>query len=365
MRYHRTLLLPLVALPVLLLAGPASADQAPSTFTDTAGSNHEPAVAALVDEGIVQGCGGDRFCSDDTLTRGQFATMLVEALGLQAPDVQLAGRVFDDAAGSTHAAAIVALADAGVIGGCGDDRFCPSEAVTREQFATMLSSALDLPPATEDARFFIDLGELHSTGVDSLAEQGIAGGCGPVTFCPRDEVSRAHAAMFLARGLTLVEPVELAPFAERMAQHEALELERERERERLRQQRREDERRQALIDRGQRVVDVALGQLGTPYGWGGNGPHRFDCSGLTSFAWRAAGVELPRTSRDQHAQITPVSRSELIPGDLVFYHRPVSHVAIYMGNGKVVEAPNSGGVVRVRTDGLSRSGLVGFGRPGT
>lgn len=111
------------------------------------------------------------------------------------------------------------------------------------------------------------------------------------------------------------------------------------------------------------AVDTALAQLGKPYQWGGNGPGSFDCSGLTTFAWRAAGVSLPRSSRAQYGATTRVSRANLQPGDLVFYHQPISHVAMYIGGGRVVEAPNAGNVVRIRQDGLTRRGVVGFGRP--
>lgn len=111
------------------------------------------------------------------------------------------------------------------------------------------------------------------------------------------------------------------------------------------------------------AVQTALAQLGKPYLYGGGGPNSFDCSGLVSYAWRAAGVTLPRSSSAQHAALRSVSRDQLQPGDLVFYHSPVSHVAMYIGDGRVVEAPNSGGVVRIREDGLTRRGVVGFGRP--
>lgn len=112
------------------------------------------------------------------------------------------------------------------------------------------------------------------------------------------------------------------------------------------------------------AVDTALAQLGKPYRWAGSGPNSFDCSGLTSFAWRAAGVSIPRSSRAQYGATTRVSRADLRPGDLVFYHSPISHVAMYIGGGRVVEAPNSGNVVRIRNDGLTRRGVVGFGRVG-
>ncbi len=111
------------------------------------------------------------------------------------------------------------------------------------------------------------------------------------------------------------------------------------------------------------AVQTALAQLGKPYQWGGNGPGSFDCSGLVIYSFRAAGItSLPRSSSAQYGATTRISRSELRPGDLVFYHSPISHVAIYIGDGKVVEAPNSGNNVRIRTDGITRSGVVGFGR---
>lgn len=111
------------------------------------------------------------------------------------------------------------------------------------------------------------------------------------------------------------------------------------------------------------AVQVALGQLGKPYGWGATGPNAFDCSGLVTYAYRSVGItHLPRSSSAMYAATTRISRSDLRPGDLVFYHSPVSHVAIYIGGGQVVEAPNSGNNVRVRADGLTRRGVVGFGR---
>jgi peptidoglycan DL-endopeptidase CwlO len=111
------------------------------------------------------------------------------------------------------------------------------------------------------------------------------------------------------------------------------------------------------------AVSVALGQVGKPYSWGASGPGAFDCSGLVTYAYRAVGIShLPRSSSAMYGATTRISRADLRPGDLVFYHSPVSHVAIYIGGGQVVEAPNSGSQVRVRADGLTRRGVVGFGR---
>jgi cell wall-associated NlpC family hydrolase len=97
----------------------------------------------------------------------------------------------------------------------------------------------------------------------------------------------------------------------------------------------------------QKAVDTAMAQRGKPYVWAASGPGSFDCSGLTSYAYRAAGISLPHSSRLQSTIGAPVSRDQLQPGDLVFFYSPVSHVGIYIGNGQMVHAPTSGDVVRV------------------
>jgi cell wall-associated NlpC family hydrolase len=95
------------------------------------------------------------------------------------------------------------------------------------------------------------------------------------------------------------------------------------------------------------AMNTALAQRGKPYAWGGSGPSSFDCSGLTHFAFKAAGITLPRTSKAQSTVGAAVAKANLRPGDLVFFYRPVSHVGIYIGNGRIVHAPTSGDVVKV------------------
>ena len=95
------------------------------------------------------------------------------------------------------------------------------------------------------------------------------------------------------------------------------------------------------------AVRFALAQLGKPYVFAAAGPGSYDCSGLTMAAWRAAGVSLPHFARWQYNQGHHVSRDQLAPGDLVFFYSPISHVAMYIGNGLIVHAPTSGDVVRV------------------
>ena len=348
------ILLPAVLLSMLMFTPAASASP---TFADMAGTTHEASVTALADEGIVNGCRADRFCARDEITRGQAATMLVRALDLPAVP---AGR-FSDTSGDTHQRSIDSLADAGLIVGCADGKFCPKDPITREQMASMLQRAFEVSDAPSGRVYFDDLGDTHGPAVRALAEAGIAAGCGnPLTsFCATSSVERAHAATFLARTLGLVDQVVLAPFDERQTE-EQRKAEQAAAKRAAEQEARAE---QQAATPGAAAVEVAMAQLGKPYRWGGNGPHAFDCSGLTSFAWAKAGANLPRTSRDQYSATTRISRDQLRPGDLVFYHSPISHVAMYIGDGRVVEAPNSSNPVRVREDGLTRRGVVGYGRP--
>ena len=95
------------------------------------------------------------------------------------------------------------------------------------------------------------------------------------------------------------------------------------------------------------AVRTALAQVGKPYAWGAAGPNAFDCSGLMQYSWGAAGRALPHSSSAQSGMGTPVSRDALQPGDLVFFYSPVSHVAMYVGNGMIVHASTEGQPVKV------------------
>lgn len=97
------------------------------------------------------------------------------------------------------------------------------------------------------------------------------------------------------------------------------------------------------------VIGSAMGELGVPYLWGGTTSNGFDCSGLVQHAYRAAGVALPRVSRDQARMGVEVpSIDQAIPGDLVAFGQPtVDHIGIYIGNGQMIHAPRRGDVVKV------------------
>lgn len=98
---------------------------------------------------------------------------------------------------------------------------------------------------------------------------------------------------------------------------------------------------------GSAAVSHAMSKLGAPYRWGAAGPSAFDCSGLVSWAYKRVGVSLPRTSRAMSRVGRAVPKSALRPGDLVFFYTPVSHVGIYIGGGKVVNASQPGTPVKV------------------
>ncbi|MFJ7724975.1 NlpC/P60 family protein [Neobacillus sp. NPDC097160] len=95
------------------------------------------------------------------------------------------------------------------------------------------------------------------------------------------------------------------------------------------------------------VIAYAKQFLGVPYVWGGTTPNGFDCSGFTSYVYRAVGINLPRVSRDQQNVGTRISPSQVQPGDLVFRGSPAHHVGIFIGNGQYIHAPQTGDVVKI------------------
>jgi cell wall-associated NlpC family hydrolase len=110
------------------------------------------------------------------------------------------------------------------------------------------------------------------------------------------------------------------------------------------------------------AVQTALAQLGDAYVWGADGPNSFDCSGLMMYAWGKAGVSLSHSSKEQAGEGRPVSKSQLQPGDMVFYYKPISHVAMYIGNGRIVHASRPG--KPVKTDDIDLMPYNSAVRPG-
>lgn len=117
----------------------------------------------------------------------------------------------------------------------------------------------------------------------------------------------------------------------------------------------------APSEEGDRALTYAVEQIGKPYVWGAEGPQSYDCSGLTSQAWARAGRAIPRTSQEQWKQLPRVPLRALRPGDLVVYFPEATHVAIYLGDGLVVQAPRPG--TRVKVSPIAANPLLGAVRP--
>lgn len=114
--------------------------------------------------------------------------------------------------------------------------------------------------------------------------------------------------------------------------------------------------------KAEKVMAFARAQLGKPYVWGATGPASYDCSGLTQAAWKAAGVDLPRTTWDQVNVGTRIATEDLQPGDLVFFYDDISHVGIYKGDGMMIHAPKPG--ANVREESIYYMPIYGSVRPG-
>jgi cell wall-associated NlpC family hydrolase len=114
-------------------------------------------------------------------------------------------------------------------------------------------------------------------------------------------------------------------------------------------------------DQGDKAVRYAMDQLGKPYKWGAEGPKEYDCSGLTSQAWGHAGTPIPRTSEEQWARLPRIPLKELRPGDLVVYFPDATHVGMYLGKGKIVQAPRTGEKIKVSP--IASNLILGAVRP--
>ncbi|MEV7393656.1 MULTISPECIES: C40 family peptidase [unclassified Streptomyces] len=112
---------------------------------------------------------------------------------------------------------------------------------------------------------------------------------------------------------------------------------------------------------GQKAVAFATAQLGKPYVWGAEGPDSYDCSGLTSQAWASAGQPIPRTSEEQWKQLKHIDVKDMRPGDLIIYFDDASHVAMYIGDGAIIQAPRPGRTVSI--GGAGSMPILGVVRP--
>lgn len=165
-------------------------------FSDVSSTQFVWDIAWLYDAGITVGCADDRYCPRDLVTRQQMASFLARALDLPAADEDF----FVDDDGSQHEADINRLASAGITVGCDADRFCPLANVQRDQMASFLARGLDLPAASAD-HFGDDEDNQHESNINSVAEDGITRGCAENRYCPDQFVTRGQMAAFLHRAL--------------------------------------------------------------------------------------------------------------------------------------------------------------------
>ncbi|OKJ99849.1 glycoside hydrolase [Streptomyces sp. CB03234] len=117
----------------------------------------------------------------------------------------------------------------------------------------------------------------------------------------------------------------------------------------------------SVSPQGKKAVEFATAQLGKPYVWGAEGPGSYDCSGLTSQAWAAAGTGIPRTSQEQWRLLPRIDVKDMRPGDLIIYHADASHVGLYIGDGAIIHAPRPGRNVTVA--GAGSMAILGVVRP--
>jgi peptidoglycan/xylan/chitin deacetylase (PgdA/CDA1 family) len=163
-------------------------------------STHAASITRLRDAGVTVGCEEDRYCPDAPVTRAQMASFLQRALGLPAGPTD---GYRDVGTGSPHAAAIGALAAAGITLGCSLDgrSYCPNESVRRDQMASFLQRALALPPGRTDRFRDVDPRSTHAAAIGAVDAAGITRGCDAsgLRYCPTARVSRAQMASFVAR----------------------------------------------------------------------------------------------------------------------------------------------------------------------
>ena len=165
-------------------------------LVDARFSSFEADIEWAYGAGITTGCSAERYCVNDPVTRGQMATFLARALNL--PEAQF--DYFDDDDGTTHEENTNRIFEAGITTGCGPGAYCPDGLVTREQMASFLARAFDLP-ATATDYFSDDETSSHEANINRIRAAGITTGCSATTYCPKGLVTRGQMAAFLHRAV--------------------------------------------------------------------------------------------------------------------------------------------------------------------
>jgi hypothetical protein len=177
-------------------------------FSDVSSSPFNGDIDWAFNTGITTGCTPTAYCPEGLVTREQMASFLVRMFGLPVTSSDF----FADDEASMHEADINRLAASGITSGCSATRFCPGDAVTREQMASLLSRALGLTLGSGNNYFYDDNGRSHEADIDRIAAAGIGRGCAQWRFCPTGTVTRGQMAAFLHRVIAPVgAPLDPAP----------------------------------------------------------------------------------------------------------------------------------------------------------
>ena len=173
------------------------------SFRDvSSGQTHATNIRRLAGSGVTMGCGSNTYCPGRSITRAEMATFLARAQALMPRDP---GQFRDTARGDVHAANIEAIRRASITTGCGQsDVYCPDRRVTRAEMASFLARSLDLPTSRSSTRFNdVRDGSTHAAAIEAIARAGITEGCGTGRYCPDRPVTRAEMASFLVRAFKL------------------------------------------------------------------------------------------------------------------------------------------------------------------
>jgi hypothetical protein len=172
------------------------------TFSDDDGSEHEADIEKLVATGVTRGCSTQpmRYCPSQSITRGQIAAFINRALALPPADQDW----FTDDSGSEFEDDINAIMSAGIGFGCDETNYCSDRPLLREEMATLLVRAFDLPPSNVDW-FVDDDANVRQDDINALAAAGVTIGCStnPPRYCASETVTRAQMASFFARAMGL------------------------------------------------------------------------------------------------------------------------------------------------------------------
>lgn len=224
----------------------------------------------------------------------------------------------------------------GIVYGVGDGKFAPDDAITRQEISVMLYRTLKAAKpgynySDINEHIFVDYDKISSwarEAVGYLYGIEVVNGVGDNQFDPKGNTSREQAIVLANRMNEKVKAAQNNLIASRDGTS-----------------RRESEM-------NLKLAKLLAQEMGKPYQWGGTGPDGYDCSGLVYSIYGKLGISLPRVARDQAQVGTYVPKDELAYGDLVFFARDgknVHHVGIYVGDGMMVHAPQTGDVVKKTT----------------